>query len=186
MRGLYGFTTADWRALFESIYPGFFDQPHIRAIPEGKIYEEMALDLLAFAPEERAVAAPEGVEFGFYTGDLEALRAVVRRVDPGWTELYDEKSRVYCAFAEGRVASFCLLENMTVFRGLRVCGPGCVGTLPEFRRRGIGLKMVHNVTAILREEGFDLGYIHYTGVAPWYARLGYETVLRWGRGGFVE
>ena len=91
----------------------------------------------------------------------------------------------YCAFVDGRVAAFCLVEDMCTFQGLRVGGPGCVGTLPEFRRQGIGLKMVQNATALLRDRGFDLSYIHYTGVASWYAKLGYRTVLRWGREGFV-
>ena len=119
----------DWKALFDALYPGFFEQP---------------------------------------------------------SNYYDGKHRVYCAFDGDRVASFCLLEDMGTYRGLRVAGPGCVGTLPEYRRRGIGLRMVQNATALLAAEGYDIGYIHYTGVGPWYARLGYRTVLRWNRDGVVD
>ena len=134
-----------------------------------------------------AIPAPPGASFGFYGGGLEALRREVGRVDATWPELFGKDDRVYCAFEGGRPASFCLVEDMGTFGGLRVGGPGCVGTLPEFRRRGIGLKLVQNVTAILKEEGFDIGYIHYTGVAPWYAKLGYRTVLRWsGKDGLLE
>jgi len=55
--------------------------------------------------------------------------------------------------------------------------PGCVGTVPRFRRQGIGLKMVALACEELRKMGCDTGFIHYTGVAHWYARLGFQTFL---------
>ena len=70
-------------------------------------------------------------------------------------------------------------------RTLKVGGPGCVGTVPEFRRKGIGLTMVAKVTEIFADEGFDVSYIHYTGVADWYAKLGYRTFAKWGKSGFI-
>ena len=48
-----------------------------------------------------------------------------------------------------------------------------------------GIKAREDVEAILRQEGYDISYIHYTGVAPWYAKLGYRTFLRWTRNGFL-
>ena len=175
----------DWKALFDALYPGFFDMPSIRALPPSGQWEEMALDLKAFQPDDVRISVPEGITCGFYTGDRDALRRAVGRVDDTWPELFGEDARVYCAFDGHQVASFCLLEHMGDYDGLRVGGPGCVGTLPEYRRRGIGLKMVQNATAILASEGFDISFIHYTGVAGWYARLGYRTVLRWNHRGFV-
>ena len=174
----------DGLALMLSSRSGFFERSDIHALPGDGVWEEMALDLRAFAP--LALPATPGIRYGFYDGDIEALRAVVRRVDAGWTALYSASKRIYCGFDGDRVASFCLVEDMGTFDGLRIGGPGCVGTLPEYRRRGIGLKMVQDVTAMLRDEGFDLGYIHYTGVARWYARLGYRTTLRWNRNGPLE
>ena len=176
----------DWKALFDALYPGFFDQPSIRALPQDGSWEEMALSLPGFSGRDLAIPVPDGVSFGIYKGGLQPLRAEVRRVDESWPGYYDGKHRVYCAFDGDRVASFCLLEDMGTYRGLRVAGPGCVGTLPEYRRRGIGLRMVQNATALLAAEGYDIGYIHYTGVGPWYARLGYRTVLRWNRDGVVD
>lgn len=169
----------DWRALFGEMHPGFFEKPNIRDLPPDRVFEEMALDLRDYSTDSVELPVPEGVSFGFYTGDLEALRQQVARVDATWPTFFGEGDRVYCAFAEGRLASFCMLEDMGEHGGLRIGGPGCVGTLPEFRRRGIGLKLVQNATAIFRAEGYDVAYIHFTGVAPWYAKLGYRTVLKW-------
>ena len=175
----------DGGALFEALYPGFFRKPEIRGLPEDGEWEEMALWLGDFSPHTVEIPVPGGVAFGYWNGDLETLRGEVNRVDDGWPELYTEDARVYCAFDGDRPVSFCILDEMGVYDGLRVAGPGCVGTLPEYRRRGIGLKMVQNVTAILKEDGCDLSYIHYTGVGPWYAKLGYRTTARWNREGIV-
>ena len=46
--------------------------------------------------------------------------------------------------------------------------------------------MVRRATARLKEKGFDLSWIHYTHLAAWYERLGYEAVLRWDRDGLVR
>lgn len=172
----------DYEALFHEMYPGFFESQDIRGLPSGPVFEEMVLDLRAGAPERDAGG---DVRFGFYAGGLDALRRAVRRVDETWPGLYTPESEIYCAFAGDAVASFCLIEDMGAHMGLRIGGPGCVGTVPEFRRRGIGLRMVANATRILADRGFDLSYIHYTGVAGWYAKLGYRTVLRWNRDGIV-
>ena len=38
-------------------------------------------------------------------------------------------------------------------------------------------------TEMLKDEGYDISYIHYTHLENWYGRLGYKTVVRWnGRG----
>ena len=173
-------------ALFETLYPGFLERPEIRGLPADGEWEEMTLWLRDFSPEAVDIPVPDGIAFGYWKGDLKTLRREVHRVDDGWPELYTEDTRVYCAYDGDRLASFCMLEEMGEYDGLRVAGPGCVGTLPEYRRRGIGLKLVQNATAILKAEGYDLSYIHYTGFGPWYARLGYQTIVRWNREGIVS
>ena len=120
-----------------------------------------------------------------WTSRQAPLREAVKEVSSNWPEYFTEKSRVYCAMDGDEVASFCLVDDWGTHFGLRVGAPGCVGTVPRYRRRGIGLRMVQLATGILAREGFDLSWIHYTGVAPWYARLGYETVLRWNARGPV-
>lgn len=178
-----------YQALFNEMHPGFFDRPNIRARTSDEAFDEMLLPLDAFDPAAFGLSVPEDVFFGFYTGPMEPLLDAVRRVDPGWPPIFTPERRVYCGFCQDRIASFCIVEDMGAHmlngKRLRFGGPGCVGTAPEFRRLGIGLKMVCNVTAILRQEGYDISYIHYTGVAPWYAKLGYRTFLRWTRDGFL-
>ena len=181
----------DAAQLLEDIHPGFFEQLAIQRIPEGRIFEEMLLSLRDFDADAFSLPVPENVSFGFYTGPRDALVKAVEQVGPGWVPLFTPEERVYCGMRGDEIASFCLVEDMGAHalngRRVRVGGPGCVGTVPAFRRQGIGLRMVLDVTSILRREGYDISYIHFTGVAPWYAKLGYCTCLRWtGQGPLPE
>ncbi|MBQ9197171.1 MAG: GNAT family N-acetyltransferase [Clostridia bacterium] len=176
--------------LLEGIHPGFFDQPNIKRIPDQRVFEEMLLWLRDFDAADFPLPVPPEVTFGPYTGPREALLTAVAQVGEGWVPLFTPESRVYCGMYGDRIASFCLVEDMGVHqlagRRVRVAGPGCVGTVPAFRRMGIGLRMVCDVTALLRQEGYDISYIHYTAVAPWYAKLGYRTCLRWTGSGPIR
>ena len=179
----------DYEALFREMHPGFFEKEHIRSIKEEWICEEMILRLDEFDPHAYEKTFDSSVSFGFFRSSLDELHASVEQVVPSWLPLYTEKSRVYCGFADGKIASFCMIENMGEHlldgQTLKIGGPGCVGTVPDYRNKGIGLMMVRDVTSILKEEGYDLSYIHYTGVAPWYGKLGYKTVLKWNRHGIL-
>ena len=90
------------------------------------------------------------------------------------------------AFDGEKIAAFCLLEDWGVQEGLRIGGPGCVGTVPEYRKQGIGLEMVRLATELVQNEGFDISWIHYTHLEKWYSKLGYHTILRWGCKGFID
>ena len=176
----------DYRALFQEMHPGFFASEGIRTLPEEWTYEEMILPLGEYSPEAVCIPVPEGLVFGWYRGSLEELRRAVARVDDQWPQYFNHSDRVFYATADGELASFCIVEDMGSFRGLKIGGPGCVGTVPEYRRQGIGLRLVQLATGILKDQGYDLSYIHYTAVAPWYAKLGYQTVLKWNGRGFLD
>lgn len=177
--------TIDPRQLFEDLHPGFFERPYIRSLPENEMYEEMILPLASFSPDALPIPVPEGISFGVYQGDREALLRAVRAVEEDWAQYFRPEHRVFCAMDGETVASFCIVEPMKPSQGLRIAGPGCVGTVPAYRKKGIGLRMVQLATALLKNDGYDLSYIHFTHVAPWYARLGYQTVLRWDRRGLL-
>jgi len=175
--------------LLNGIHPNFFEGEDIRDIPDECIYDEMILSLDEFEPRKYDKTLDDNISFGYYKGDIDELKKTVERVDQHWTQFYDENQRIYCGFVDGKIASFCLIENMGVHnisgRKVKVGGPGCVGTLPEYRNKGIGLIMVKRVTQIFKEEGYDYSYIHYTGVASWYEKLGYKTTIRWTKNGVV-
>lgn len=173
--------------LFHRMHPDFFEKENIRNLPEECVFEEMILPLREFDMAGSDPKTGDTVSFGFYNGDLEELKKKVEAVEPHWVPFYGEKCRIYCGYIGKDVVSFCLVDDMGTYRiggrTIRVGGPGCVGTLPEHRRRGIGSAMIRNVTRMLRDEGFDYSYIHFTGVAPWYEKLGYKTTIRWNKNG---
>lgn len=175
----------DYTDLFHHIMPDFFDRTYIRSLPVEQVFEEQILDLHSFREDEASVDCPAHITFGLFEGDFEVLQAAVREVEEDWVQFFNPGDRVFCAFDGDRVASFCLLDDFGSYKGLRIGAPGCVGTVPAYRRQGIGLKMVLKATAVLQADGYDLSYIHYTSVGHWYARLGYLTVVRWNAKGVL-
>lgn len=178
-----------WAAIFNEIHPGFFDRDYVKRVADDEPASEMFMGLENMDACSYEKSFPENITFGYYEGDMEELKDAVEIVIPHWIPLFTENSRVYCGYVDGKIASFCMIENfgehMIGGRKCRIGGPGCVGTLPEYRDRGIGLTMVRNVTGILKDELYDYSYIHYTYETAWYAKLGYRTVLRWNGKGFV-
>lgn len=182
--------SASYINLFNEMHPGFFEPSRTSHMPEDMIYEEQFLTRDDSELARISIEIPDGITFGFYDGDLETLHAAVAEVDDSWPQYFTPGQKFYCAYVNGEIASFCMASDMGTHSIdgvlVRIGGPGCVGTVPKYRRQGIGLKMIQNVTDYLFEEGYDISYIHYTGVGHWYAKLGYETVLRWNRHGFVD
>ncbi len=178
-----------WAAIFNEIHPGFFDRDYVKRVADDEPASEMFMGLENMDACNYEKSFPENITFGYYEGDMEELKDAVEKVIPHWIPLFTENSRVYCGYVDGKIASFCMIEDfgehIIYGRKCRIGGPGCVGTLPEYRDRGIGLSMVRNVTGILKEELYDYSYIHYTYETAWYAKLGYRTVLRWNGKGFV-
>ena len=171
--------------VFAHIQPGFFDKDYIRALPPEDVFDEQVLSLADYDPAALDIPAPDGVTYGVFTGDHEALLEAVRAVDEDWAEWFKPGDRIFAAMDGDRVASFCLLDDFGEYEGLRIGAPGCVGTVPEYRRKGIGLRMIQLATAWFQDNGYDLSWIHYTAVGHWYARLGYRTVVRWNCRGVV-
>ena len=178
----------DYIRLFETLHPDFFERDYIKKIPETYVYDEMIMELSSFDKDAYDIPYPLGITFGYYKGDYDRFLDAVKSVDASWAQVYKPADRIYCGFDGDRIASFCMIEDMKEYTQdgvtYKVGGPGCVGTVPEYRKRGIGLSMIRDATIILKDLGYDLGYIHYTGVAGWYAKLGYRTVLKWNSKGY--
>jgi GNAT superfamily N-acetyltransferase len=176
----------NYTAMFHHLFPGYFEKDYIRCLPPEDVFDEQVLDLSAWKAEEVQTECPAHITFGLYDGDWETLRAAVHEVEEEWVQYFKPGDRIFCAFDGERVVSFCNLDEFSEYEGLKIGGPGCVGTIPAYRRQGIGLRMVQKATACLKEAGCDLSWIHYTHVGHWYARLGYRTVVRWNALGVVE
>ena len=173
--------------LFNCLHPDFFESEPIRGLPEEYVFDEMILSLNEFDGHVYDKKIDGNVSFGFYDGDLDELKNAVEKVEKDWTPYFNGGNRIFCGYVNGKVACFCLVDDMGTHEinghALKIGGPGCVGTLPEYRDKGIGLTMVKQVTQILKNEGYDYSYIHYTYVAPWYEKLGYKIFLKWNRNG---
>ena len=175
--------------LFHSMHPNFFEQEYIQSLSEEWTFDEMFLRLDEFDMSKYEKSLDASITFGFFEGNREELLEVVEQVDSDWIKFFIGEDRAFCAYLDGKVVSFCHIQNMGTYsingQTLKIGGPGCVGTLPKYRDKGIGLMMVKKATQILKEEGYDYSYIHFTYVAQWYAKLGYETVLKWTKNGIL-
>ena len=172
--------------LFSHIQPDFFNKDYIRSLPPEHIFDEQVLPLADYSPDAVTVAVPAHITYGLFHSDHEALLEAVRAVDEDWAQWFQPGDRIFAAFDGEQVVSFCLLDDFGEYQGLRIGAPGCVGTVPAYHKQGIGLRMVQLATQVLKEDGYDLSWIHYTSVGHWYAPLGYRTVVRWNCHGLVD
>ena len=146
----------DYKEIFNKLNPGFFDREFLKNMKEDWIFAELVMDLKKDFPVKEPVPCPEGIAFRYFEGNIEVLRKAVSEVNGDWVQYFNEGGRYFCAYAGDEIASFCFLGEMGRVGDLRVGGPGCVGTVPEYRKQGIGLRMVQIGTEILKQDGFDL------------------------------
>ena len=178
--------------LLEEIRPGFFELPEIKNMPEDwGVFEEMILELKDFDNKNYINCNfSKDAVLKKYEGPIEKLHEAVAKVDEDWIKFFNAKDEIYVMMLGDEIASFCLIDYFGIHKWkeekVKIGGPGCVGTVPEFRRQGIGLLMVGNVTLILKERGYDISYIHWTAVSDWYEKLGYQTIIRWNKNGIIK
>ncbi len=176
----------NYKQLFDDMFPGFFQNAGIAEMPEDWMFSELVMDLRNTRPAETSFAYPDGVSFCQYHGRFDMLQDAVRDVEDDWVQFFHESTPVFCALDRDRIVSFCILSDWGLHHGLRIGGPGCVGTVPAYRQRGIGLEMVRRATNLLEAKGFDLSWIHHTHLDGWYQKLGYQTVLKWNSKGIID
>ncbi len=144
------------------------------------VFAEMGMEITDF--RAGLSRCPHGTALGFYDGDRSALIRAVSEVDPEWVQYFGENESVFCGTVNGELAAFCIIGDDEVCLlsdgNSRVGSIGCVGTVPKFRRNGIGLRMVELATEYLKNNGCNKSFIHYTHLEKWYGRLGYKTFLR--------
>lgn len=178
----------DYKDLYLSLYPNFFNQDYVKKLPPEENFDELIFELKDFSEKNVEISVSENIKFDFWKKAFtdKTLQEAIESVDKEWVQFFNEKvkDRIFCAFDGNKIASFCIIDSFGQYKGLKVGGPGCVGTLPSYRKKGIGLKLVQKATQILKNEGYDLSFIHWTKVAPWYQKLGYKLILNWNSQGF--
>ncbi len=141
---------------------------------------EMGMDILNFPTDVFDISAPENITFGYYRGNRKSLLSAVASVEEDWV-VYFDAADVFCAFDGDTPVSFCILDSdidCILSDGISVVGSiGCVGTVPAYRRRGIGLKTVACGVTELKKRGSEKCFIHYTHVYNWYSKLGFKSFL---------
>ncbi len=165
--------------MLPGVAEGSEDFFHRNGYTIGGLFNEMSLELAEFSVPQ--YTAPEGAEFCFYSGSIEAIRSAVAEVDEEWVQYFDEDGKFFVCMIDNEIASFCIVgedECCLLSDGKRIGSVGCVGTVPKFRRNGIGLHMVALASEHLRNIGCDKVFIHYTHLDKWYGKLGAETFLR--------
>lgn len=142
-------------------------------------YAEMSQILDSYVEQTLPIA---DVEFHFFDGDIKELQEKVAIVDSTWPQYFTNPANIFCGYYKGQLASFCCVDEecdcIISEPGIKVGTIGCVGTVPEFRKKGIGLRMVDLSSIYLKENGCKKCYISYTHIDYWYSRLGYKTFAR--------
>lgn len=143
--------------------------------------DEMILHLEDFQLDKLTLHGSDIAEYGWFNGDMEDIKSAVSLVDESWTQYFINSKNIYVAKVNGEIASFCLVDlncqNYLTDKYGKIGMPGCVGTIPKFRNRGIALEMVARVTEYLKTQDMDVSFIFFTGVAGWYEKIGYKSFL---------
>lgn len=117
------------------------------------------------------------------SGDTESLLRAVEAVDTDWVQYFTAESPVLIAKLDGETAGFCIIDenaDTVISSGRNNVGSiGCVGVVPQMRKKGIGLAMVAEAMRRLKQDGCTDVFIHYTYLDWWYGRLGFKTFLRY-------
>ena len=156
----------------------FFEKQGFASI--GKC-NEMILKLEDFQLDKLTLHGSDIAEYGWFDGNLEDIMSAVSLVNENWVQYFTNPKNIYVAKVNGEIASFCLVDincqNYLTDKYCKVGMPGCVGTVPKFRNKGIALEMVARATEYLKMQGMNVSFIFFTGVAEWYEKIGYRSFL---------
>ena len=137
---------------------------------------DMTLCLTGF---DRTPPCPE--EIAFRTMPVnDAVLDAVAMVDGTWRKTYESTDEdVLCVMHGEKIAGFCIPSAFRRFCNDRETGSvSCIGVLPAYRRRGIGLAMTAHAAKLLRDDGCTRAELLYTAIPQWYEKLGFAVMHR--------
>lgn len=99
-----------------------------------------------------------------------------------WEDSTFALDQVRIAEVDGKIVSHVwVAERPVFFRGkvvLPMGGIGGVGTLPEYRRQGLATLLLKDAIASMERKGYAISML-FTGINPFYARLGWADFPEW-------
>lgn len=133
--------------------------------------------------------SPEYIRFRYeMPGEHDKLLKAVNEVEPNWVQYFSEpkednpeKTLIAEDTRNGNIAGFVMSEPGGAsfeHSGLKTSAMGCVGVVPEYRRSGIGLRMVADGMQRLKEQGEQAVELTYIVLIDWYSRLGLKVCSR--------
>ncbi len=99
-----------------------------------------------------------------------------------WEDSTVTLDQIRIAEVDGKIVSHVWVAERPVFyRGqvvLPMGGIGGVGTLPEYRKHGLATKLLCDAIAYMERKGHAISML-FTGINPFYARLGWADFPEW-------
>ncbi len=132
--------------------------------------------------------SPYDIRFGLPSDKVHAQNSnAVEEVDSDWISYFAvPNAPVFAAWRNENLAGFLLLDDHADVPycpfDARVGTIGCVGVLRDYRKQGIGLRMVDAATRELIARGCAWAHIGYTHLSHWYGRIGYQVCMEFWMG----
>lgn len=99
-----------------------------------------------------------------------------------WEDSTFALEQIRIAEVDGKIVSHVWVAERPVFyRGkviLPMGGIGGVGTLPEYRRKGLATSLLQDAIAYMEHKGHAISML-FTGINPFYAKLGWADFPTW-------
>ena len=149
-----------------------------RGYRESHITYNMDVDTADFDYNALPIPKPKNITYRLAErSDFDGLLKAVEQVLPEWVPLFREcDDEVFLATSDSEIAGFLMLsEQGGIFtKNAEKHGCiGCVGTVPKYRKQGIGLDMTARAVQLLKERGCDKVQLLYLVLDKWYGRLGF-------------
>lgn len=160
----------------------FFEK---RGYKADEISVDMSMPLGTFSKDKCSIRSCAGdVSFRYVTPEEhEQLLSAVKQAEPDWTHYFEHTScPVLVAVENGEILGFCIVDPDGAPLFADTGEIGCVGVIPSARKRGIGLQMVAAATEELQRKGCKNGFLGFTYLEHWYAKLGYRACIRYWMG----
>lgn len=172
-----------WGAVMDTMSHRFFESRGYRAY-NGCLCMYLFRENFDYEGFVKNHPCPDNVEFRIHDASLpDDICDAVNSVEPKWVRFYRDHGGVKVITAEcgGRTAGFVTVDTcagtIITDEGNRTGLPGYLGVVPEYRCRGIGLRLIAFASQYMFSCGCTEVFLNYTSLDSWYAGAGFEECL---------